>query len=159
MGCEINIDSIKALEKQIKQHERAIIKLKRSRNSLTVSTLPPEVLGNIFCWNVTLKDSFGVLEEGSHNFLLVCHHWFEVASRTPELWTFWGNNLDDWEERYLGSSIGAPLDLVLAPDWEDLNPMPESVNEPHQVVLAERATRNSIRRVHLWTDNEHLQPP
>jgi len=157
MGRELNTDSIKALEEQIKQHERAIIKLKRSRNSLlNVSTLPPEVLGNIFRWNVTLKDAFGDLVERSHNFLLVCNHWFEVASRTPELWTFWGNNLDDWDERYLSSSVGAPLDLVLVPDLIYYKRMPGSVNESYQAVLADRAARNSIRRIHLWTDNEHL---
>ena len=157
MGRKINVHSIEALEEQIKQHESAIIKLKRSRNwLLNVSTLPPEVLGNIFRWNVTLKDAFGCLEEGSHNFLLVCHHWFEVASRTPELWTFWGNNLEDWEERYLSSSVGAPLDLVLALREPDYSPMPSSVNESHQVVLADRAASNSIRRVHLWADNEYL---
>ena len=53
------------------------------------------------------------MEEGSHTSLLVCHHWFEVASRTPELWVFWGNSLEDWEKRHLRSSSGAPLDLVL----------------------------------------------
>ena len=75
MGRETNVESIEALERQIKQHEMAIIKLKRSRNSLlSVSTLPSEILGNIFRWNVTLKHDFGGLEEGSHNFLLVCHH-------------------------------------------------------------------------------------
>ena len=95
MDYETNIDSIRVLEEQIKGHERAIIKLKRTRNSLlNVSKLPPEVLGNIFQRNVTLDGSFK-LEEGSHNSLLVCHHWFEVASRTPELWSFWGNNLED----------------------------------------------------------------
>jgi len=24
-------------------------------------------------------------------------HWFEVALRTPQLWTTWGNDLQDWE--------------------------------------------------------------
>ena len=157
MGREINIDSIEVLEEQVKQHERAIIKLKRSRNSLlNVSTLPPEILGNIFRWNVTLKGDFGGLEEGSHNFVLVCHHWFEVASRTPELWTFWGNSLDDWEERYLHSSVGAPLDLVLVMDKLEYLPMPDLITESHRVVLADRAARNTIRRVHLWADTDHL---
>ena len=50
MGREINIDSILALDKQIEEHERALIQLKRTRNSLlNVSTLlPPEILGKIF---------------------------------------------------------------------------------------------------------------
>ncbi|KAF9653313.1 hypothetical protein BDM02DRAFT_3107899 [Thelephora ganbajun] len=149
MDREVNIDSIRALEEQIKEHERTIIKLKRARNSLlNVSTLPPEVLGKIFRWNVTLKDDFDGLEEGSHNFLLVCRHWFEVASRTPELWSFWGNNLGDWEERYLRSSVGTPLDLVL----DGLTYMFGSVSESQQMVLKDYAARDTIRRVHLQSD-------
>jgi len=148
MDREINIDSIRALEEQIKEHEGAIFKLKRARNSLlNVSTLPPEVLGNIFRWNTTLKDDFG-LEEGSHNFLLVCHHWFEVASRTPELCSFWGNNLGDWEKRYLRSSVGTPLDLVL----DGLTHMFGFVSESQQMVLEVRAARDTIRRIHLQSD-------
>lgn len=59
MDRETNVDSIRALEEQIKEHERAIIKLKRTRKSLlNVSTFPPEVLGNIFCWNVPLREKF-----------------------------------------------------------------------------------------------------
>lgn len=75
---EINIDSIRTLDEQIKEHKTAtiIIRLKRTRNSLlNVSRLPPEILGDIFSWNVTIKDTFGGLEERSHNFLLVCHYW------------------------------------------------------------------------------------
>ena len=87
MDREINLDSILALEKQIVEHERATIRLKRARNSLlNVSTfLPPEILGKIFRWNVIPDEDFGGLPKDSYNFLLVCHHWFEVASRTPEL--------------------------------------------------------------------------
>ena len=153
MGREANVDSIRALEEQIKEHERTIIKLKRARNSLlNVSTLPPEVLGNIFRWNVTLKDDFDGLEEGSHNFSLVCHYWSEVASRTPELWTFWGNNFEDWEKRYLRSSVTAPFDLVL----DGLTHMFGCVSESQQMVLKDRATRDTIRRVHLQSDIHSL---
>ena len=147
MDREINIDSIRALEEQIKVQEKATAKLKRARNSLlNVYTLPPEVLGNIFRWNVTFEEPFGGLEEGSHNFLLVCHHWFEVASRTPELWNFWGNNLEDWESRCLRSGVGAPLDLVLDETPEN---MFASLGESQRKALEDHATRGTIRRVHL----------
>ena len=86
MDREINLGSIRALDEQIEEHERAIIQHKRTQNSLlNVSTLlPPEILGNIFRWNVIPDGDFGGLSEDSYNFLLVCRHWFEVASRTPE---------------------------------------------------------------------------
>ena len=146
MDREINIDPIRALEEQVKEHERAIIKLKRARNSLlNVSRLPSEVLGNILAWNVILRGDFDGLERGSHNFLLVCFHWFEVASRTPALWAFWGNNLEDWEKRHLRSSPGAPLDLVL----DAVSYTIGSVSESQQAVLKDRAGRDTIRRVHL----------
>ena len=97
MDREVNLDSIRALEEQIEEHEKAIIQLKRTRNSLlNVSTLlSPEILGRIFHWNVVPGGDFDRPSEGSYNFLLVCHHWFEVASRTPELWCSWGNSIRD----------------------------------------------------------------
>jgi len=105
--------AVRALEEQIREHERATIELKRARNSLlNISKLPPEVLGNIFRWNVSFENDFGGLEEGSHDFLFVCHHWSEVASHTSGLWSFWGNNLKDWA-RWCRRSGTAPLDLVL----------------------------------------------
>ena len=113
MGRETHIDSIRALEEEIKEHEMALIRLKRARNSLlNVSKLPPELLGQIFHCNVAPKDDFDGLDKGSHNFLLVCHHWFEVASRTSELWSSWGNSSKDWV-RWCRRSGTTPLDLVL----------------------------------------------
>ena len=110
---EINIKSIRDFEEQIKEHEAAIVKLKRVRNSLlNVSKLPPEVLGDVFRWNVTVNDTFGGLGERSHNFLLVCRHWFGVASCTPEVWSFWGSSLEDWKKQHL-QYPSVPLDLVL----------------------------------------------
>jgi len=121
-----------------------IARLKRSRNSLlNVSKLPPEILGNIFGWNVTLKGDFDGLEEESHNFLLVCHNWFEVASSTPELWSFWGNTPKDWA-RWHRRSGTAPLDLVLDVEEDD-----GSFGATLCGVLQDRAIRDTIRRIHL----------
>ncbi|KAF9785010.1 hypothetical protein BJ322DRAFT_1210989 [Thelephora terrestris] len=152
-SAEINIISIRALEAQIKEHEMAIVKLKRARNSfLNVSRLPPEILGNIFCWNVTREFDFDRLEEGSHDFLLVCHHWFEVASRTPELWSFWGDNLQDWQKRHLRHPM-APLDLVF--NGSSLRCVP-TLNDSLKNALQDRAARDTIRRIHLTANDSEL---
>jgi len=142
------------LEEQIGEHERTIIKLKRARNSLlNISKLPPEVLGDIFRRNVTLKNDFDGLEKGSRNFLLVCHHWFEVASRTPEVWSFWGNTLTDWARwhRHYGA---APLDLVLG--IGDHYHYGGTLDNTICDALRDHAARDAIRRVHLWSQEAAL---
>jgi len=145
MDRETNIDSISALEEEIKEHERTAIRLKRTRNSLlNVSKLPPEVLGNIFGWNVIRKGDFDGLDKGSHNFLLVCHHWFEVASRTAGLWGFWGTNPEEWARFYRRSGT-APLDLVLGGHGYDTKYFDATLRD----VLEDRAAEDTIRRVHL----------
>jgi len=162
MDCETNIDSIRALEEQIREHEKAIIKLKRARNSLlNVSKLPPEVLGEVFRWNVIREGDFGGLDEGSHNFLAVCHHWFEVSSRTPELWSSWGNTPKDWA-RWYPHSRTAPFDLVL--DWDSYyedndyedGDYENRLGDDLRDAINERATKDTIRRVHLKAEGSVL---
>ena len=152
MDCEIDIDSIPALEEQIRKHEEILIKLKRTRNSLlNVSKFPPEVLGDIFRQNVIRKGDFGGLDKRSHNFLLVCHHWFEVASRTPELWSFWGNTPRDWA-RWYHCPEPAPLDLVLGGHGHGDDYCYDELYD----VLKDRATEDSIRLVHLQAGDSML---
>ena len=131
-----------------------IIKLKRARNSLLniFTRVPPEILGEIFVqclvWNPGRSSSpwdINRLRKGSYNFLLVCHHWFEVASHTPVLWSCWGITLQDWKKRYFRSGT-SPLDLVL--DW--------GVRVPHGVfvrslqdAVSNRVMQGTIRQVHL----------
>ena len=117
MGHEINIDRIRNLEKEIEGGVGDIIELKRARNSLlNISVIvPPEILGSIFCWNVTPDGGLpriGGFRKGTHNFLLVCHYWFEAVSRTPELWGYWGNTLKMWLRRHKCSGT-TPVDPVL----------------------------------------------
>jgi len=155
LSDEINVDSIRALDEKIKEHERLVIELKRARNSLlNVSKLPPEVLGNIFRWNVTLKDDFGGLNKRSHNFLRVCHHWFEVAYRTPELWSFWGNTFEDWSRRCRHPEP-APLDLVLD-NVRAYDPFEYPISDTLSEALQDRATRDNIRRIHLRAQDSEL---
>jgi len=131
-----------------------IIQLKRTQNLLlNISThVPPEILGHIFHWNVIPARNFDRLQKGSYNFLLVCHHWFEVTSHTPSLWRFWGNTLKQWSQQYQRSGI-TPLDLVLndVPDLDDTNLITDVIplGKPLEDALRDRAARNSIRSVHL----------
>ena len=152
MTNETDIDSIRALEDQIREHRRPIIELKRVQNSLlNVSRLPPEVLGDIFCRNVIPEQTFGGFERRSYNFLLVCHHWFEVASCTPDLWSFWGNNLRDWTKQCLRYPA-APVDLVL-----DGVQFPEdTLDISLRKALQDRAAADTIRRIHLLSEGSEL---
>ncbi|KAF9646760.1 hypothetical protein BDM02DRAFT_3118158 [Thelephora ganbajun] len=156
-GGEENIESIRALEEQIREHEMEInemeiIKLKRTRNSLlNVSKLPPEVLGDIFHRNVILRGDFDELDKRSHNFLFVCHYWSEVALHTPEVWSFWGNTPKEWARWYPRSGI-APLDLVLRGHYYGDSYLDTTLCD----VLRDRATRDTIRRVHLKANDPEL---
>jgi len=157
MDCETNIDSIRALEEQIMEYERTVIKLKRARNSLlNVSKLPPEMLGEVFRWNVIREGDFGGLNKRSHNFLTVCHYWFEVASRTSELWSSWGNTTKDWA-RWCHHHRTAPLDLILSTDYPDKDSDEEDdIDKNLRGAINGRATEDTIRSVHLKTNGSLL---
>jgi len=151
------VDLIRALEKQIEEGNGDTIGLKRTRNSLLniSARVPPEILGGIFAWCLVRETDrsfypsshFVGLQKGSYNFLLVCHHWFEVASRTPELWSFWGNTLRDWK-RFHGRSGAAPIDLVLDGDRRD-----DLFDEPLRDAVRSRVMQGAIRQVHLRSND------
>ncbi|KAF9782929.1 hypothetical protein BJ322DRAFT_182428 [Thelephora terrestris] len=150
MGPETNISSILSLERQIEEGTGDVIQLKRARNSLlNISRMPPEILGDIFHWIVIPIGDFGGIQNGSYNFLLVCRHWFEVASKTPELWSFWGNTIYQWSRRYQLSGVNAPVDLALSYDTGFTDTDGTPFDEPLQSALQDRVASNSIRSVHL----------
>ena len=157
MGPEANIDLIRALEKQIEEGDGDIIKLKRDRNSLLrISTrVPPEILGYIFTRCLVREQPFQGLQKGSYNFVLVCHHWFEVASNTPELWSFWGNKFRDWKRRHHRLSSTTQLDLVLDEHGCD----PAAFDKSLQDAVRSHVMQNTIRQVHLMSDNVYTLMP
>jgi len=160
MGRETNILLLRALEEQIEDGKGDIIQLKRDRNSLlNISTrVPPEILGPIFAWSLVRPEDagdFGGLQQGSYNFLLVCHHWFEVASRTPEIWSFWGNTLRDWKKCHHHPGA-APIDLVL--DGDKPNPS-VLFDKSLRDAVRSRAIQGSIRQVHLRSGNSGTLTP
>jgi hypothetical protein len=155
MGHEINIDLILDLERQIEEGAGDIIKLKRARNSLlNISTIvPPEILGSIFRWNVIPNGSlppFGALPKSAYNFLLVCRRWFDVASHTPELWSFWGNTLEKWSRWYKRSGT-TPVDLVLN-QGDSMSDSDICPRWPLRDALRDRAASDTIRSLHLFND-------
>jgi len=162
MTHEVNIDSIRALEERIEESKEEIIELKRARNSLlNVSTrVPSEILGQIFAWSLVRRGGpnphrgshFDGFHKGSYNFLLVCRRWFEVASRTPELWSFWGNTLREWRERYHHPGVG-PLDLVLDGCAYDPDPY---LSGRLRDTLKDCAMQDTVRSVHLLNNNGDL---
>jgi hypothetical protein len=137
----------------------------------TVSTLPHEILGFIFVLAVGRRREYTVssqemvfsgLERYSYNFLLVCRRWFMIARETPELWSFWGNNLRDWRIRYC-SAGGAPTDIVLDGHWEQdswnrVNWV-DVLDLPLRKALQDRINKDKVREIHIWERYNNLMTP
>ena len=129
---------------------RSSVKLKCARNWLMSISIriPVEILGHIFVLTTVQEQGihFEGLKKRSYNFCLVCHHWSEVASNTPELWRCWGNTLKDWEKWHFRT--GSLVDLVL-----DHEPGPGGLSIPLSSELSGRlkdcANQDMIRQIHL----------
>ena len=92
---------------------------------------------------------FPGIQRSSYNFLLGCHHRFQVAVRTPELWNSWGNNLKDRKRGYLRS---AAIGLIL----DGCNNEEGFFDEALRDGLRDRAVRGVVRKVHLRGSDTQL---
>ena len=155
------MESTRTLGRQRVEGKGDAITLGRARDSfLNISMcLSPEILGYIFKFSITQKRSdlsfidttFNGLERGSYNFLFVCRRWYDVAINTPELWSFWGNTLRDWDKMCRRNKAAA-VDLVLNRDPSG----PGVLSIPLRGELRDRIARDEIRRIHLRSDDYDL---
>jgi hypothetical protein len=137
-----DLDSAHTMERE---NEELEMKLNRARAPPSnISTLlPPEILGNIFHWTMIFQREEETSLETPSNLLFVCHHWFQVALQTPQLWTSWGDSVVDWKRRYT-SPIVSELHLELNIDGGYRHEYP---SKPLLDALQDRAARDFIRRV------------
>lgn len=132
----------------MREHKQCIVELKRAQNSLlNIFRIPSEIMGRIFWWSTVP----GECRDRSYTFLSVCHHWYEVAMRTPGLWDFWGYTLPSWTKLHLRYP-DTPLDLVLDGGTSKGEPLDAGVEN----TLRDRTSRDTIRLVHLRSSDSDL---
>ncbi|KAI0782810.1 hypothetical protein C8Q75DRAFT_786213 [Abortiporus biennis] len=108
----------KQLEDGIEQHRQTIISMQYRLNELTlVARLPPELLSEIFqCYvTTTLVDWRPYQPYRWIRLTHVCHHWRNVALRSPRLWAdiAMTSNLE-WMKELISRSCQVPLNLTMA---------------------------------------------
>ena len=136
---EVNIHAIRNLEAKVQQPLLSL-----------PACLVPEILGYIFWWSVVCGvNPIGRIARNTFNFLLVCRHWFDVATSTPSLWAFWGTSLRECLafHRYSGA---VPLYLNLA----DVNTN-RDIRDASSV-LQDPSVRRRIRHLHVHTSPKAL---
>ncbi|KAF9777339.1 hypothetical protein BJ322DRAFT_445168 [Thelephora terrestris] len=151
MGNETDIDSTIASEQKTAEQGTEIIQPKYIQHDpSTIACIPPEILGYIFQLAVEPQIPqdgdirFAGIKKGSYKFLLVCLYWYQVANRTPELWSSWGTSLQVWTRRYLHHK-NSPLDLVLDGNQAQFRRFDEMLSN----ALKSRAAEDLIRKVHI----------
>ena len=146
-----NASTIQNLEAKAQYYVQETSRLKRLRNSLNLSVcIAPEILGYIFWWCVFSGVSpRGRIARNTFNFLLVCRYWFDVATSTPSLWTFWGTSLRECVAfyRYSGA-VPLYLNLVDANTNRDIREA--------SGVFQDLGVQRRIRHLHVHTPPETL---
>ena len=155
MGAEVDERRIRTLEMKIKAATGDSTELRIARNSLlNISTrVPTEILALIFYWIVLERRHLPRIRPCSYYFLLVCQHWYQVAMRTPALWSLWGHTLALWLRRFKRSGT-TPVDLVL--NGYVVGGPSAPLDEPIREALRDRMERNTLKSVQLWNERKSV---
>ncbi|TFK68994.1 hypothetical protein BDN72DRAFT_841080 [Pluteus cervinus] len=108
------------IERQILLLKQQIQRLEVARNGLLpISSLPNEILSNIFLTRRPNYDAYEVKMRGLLTLTWVCHHWRNVALATAPLWSYIGKENFHWAAESLIRSKQAPLDGILDRVFDD----------------------------------------
>ncbi|THH27696.1 hypothetical protein EUX98_g6491 [Antrodiella citrinella] len=123
----------KKLAKEVEEHFRAIAELRRRMNAIIpVARLPPEILGHIFLWYITVMATHrdpGYYRDSYHRWLTVthvCHRWREIGLCTPNLWTDIriGQGSVERVQAFISRAKHAPLQIHASNDCADIKWLP-----------------------------------
>ena len=150
-------------------HEKENTYLKRpGSSSLNVPAhLAPEILGHIFWCEVVSNVNCNIrwVYMNTFKFLLVCHHWFNVATSTPSLWAFWEIPLSECT-KYSHISRDVPLYIKTFHHYSGNTPLyinikPTNPNSDQEVmdasnILQDWGVQKRICDLHIHTSAEVL---